>query len=133
MEIRNNNDLKLAWHILYTMADTVAKATGVDHDTVKDMLKVNDTIKDIKRRIRAYNHDTEANKRTLVKDYGVDGYIELFEMPDVSDAEGWFNDMERLTCRPSMYDCTGQAFTQWHKIFRRNGKLMCYHRVAYDV
>lgn len=132
MDIRNNNDLRLAYWIIYTMADTAAKATGMDRETAAAMLKHSDTIIDIKRRIRAYLHDADANRRTLVKG-DTDGYIELFEMPDVSDAEGWFDDFERLTYRPSMYDCTGQAFTRWHKIFRRNGKLMCYHSVGYDV
>jgi hypothetical protein len=132
MDIRNRHDLELAYRILYGMVDTIANATGMDKDKADGLVKASNYVIELKRSIRAYQHDTEANKRTLVKDEGMDGYIELFEMPDVSDAEGWFNDVERLEYVPSQYDCTGQAFTIWHKIFRRNGKLMCYHRVGYD-
>ena len=67
MDIRNNNDLRLAYWIIYTMADTAAKATGMDRETAAAMLKHSDTIIDIKRRIRAYLHDADANRRTLVK------------------------------------------------------------------
>lgn len=134
MDIRNNNDLKVAYHMVYTMADTIAKATRMDKGIIEGMLKTNAEIMDIKRSIRAYQHEqAEEREVTVVKDYGVDGFVIRFEMPDVSDPEAWFDDNERLVCRPSMYDCTGQAFTIWHKICRLNGKLTCYHRVGFDV
>ena len=63
----------------------------------------------------------------------MDGYIELYELPDVTDPEAYFDENERLIATPSQYDCTGQAFTMWHKIIKRRGRNMVYHRVAFDV
>ena len=34
---------------------------------------------------------------------------------------------------PSAYDCTGQIFTTWYKIFRRGGRFWAYHATAMDV
>ena len=34
---------------------------------------------------------------------------------------------------PSAYDCTGQAFTSWYKVFARGGRFWAYHRVSVDV
>lgn len=34
---------------------------------------------------------------------------------------------------PSAYDCTGQAFTSWYKVFVRGGRFWAYHRVSVDV
>lgn len=130
MDIRNRNDLELAYRILYTMADTIANATGTDKDKAEGLTKTSNYIIELKRSIRAYQH--KASDRRLIQcDY--DGYVELVEVPNVSDPEAWFDDNELLTYRPSAYDCTGQLFTVWHKFFRRNGRMMMYHRVAADV
>ena len=134
MDIRNNNDLRVAYHMVYTMADTIAKATGMEKGTVEGMLKTNAAIMDIKRSIRAYQHEQDAKRReTLVKDHGIDGYVIRFEMPDVSDPEAWFDNNERLRMRYSAYDCTGQAFTQWHAFKTLGGRKVCYHSIAFDV
>lgn len=130
MDIRNRNDLELAYRILYTMADTIANATGMDKDKAEGLTKTSNYIIELKRSIRAYQHKA-SDRRCIQCDY--DGYVELVEVPDVSDLEAWFDDNERLTYRPSAYDCTGQLFTVWHKFFRRNGHMMMYHRVAADV
>ena len=34
---------------------------------------------------------------------------------------------------PSAYDCTGQAFTSWYKVFVRGGRFWAYHHVSVDV
>lgn len=134
MDIRNDNDLRTAYYMVRTMADTIAQATGLDRKSAAEMINAGKWLKGIKRDIRAYQHEQDAQvTRSIVKDYGMDGYIELFELPDVSDPEAYFEENERLVCAPSQYDCTGQVFTMWHKIFKRRGRYMVYHRVAIDV
>ncbi len=83
-------------------------------------------------------------ERRIIKDYGIDGYIELVSIPTVFDtledsdangpgAETFFKDFIEKRAYQSMYDCTGQAFTSWYKIFKRQGQFWAYHRVAVDV
>lgn len=63
--------------------------------------------------------------------------IWLLELPieikTKSQAENWFQYNERLECVLSIYDCTGQQFTAWYKLFKRNERWWCYHCVALDV
>lgn len=100
---------------------------------------------DFKRKLRAWAHKETAVdvglgfkvERRLVKEYGIDGFIELIDIPDVFNtvelAEEFFHDFIEQKCRPSQYDCTGQAFTNWYKLFKRNGAFHVYHSVAFDV
>ena len=100
---------------------------------------------DFKRKLRAYAHKETAVdvgmgfmvERWVVKEYGIDGFVELVSIPDVfnsmESAEEFFHDFIERQCRPSMYDCTGQAFTSWYKLFKRNGAFYAYHSVAFDV
>ena len=125
MNIKNGNDLRIAYGLVETMAPLVGQC-----DNPAKAARVVDALK---RDIRAYFKKEEGKPfRRLVKDEGVDGYVELMELPETEDPEKWFDWNVRLSCR-SAYDCTGQAFTRWHYIFRRRGKLMCYHSVGYDV
>ena len=126
MNIRNNSDLRIAYGMAKIMSPLVSQCDNPAKAAI--------AIAELKRDIRAYNKAQEEKPfRRLVKDNGIDGYVELIELPETEEPEEWFDSNERLTCRPSMYDCTGQAFTLWHYTFRRNGKLMCYHAVGYDV
>lgn len=83
-------------------------------------------------------------ERRIIKDYGIDGYIEIVSIPEVFDkiedsetdgpgAESFFKDFIEIQAYPSPYDCTGQKFTTWHKIVKRNGQYWAYHSVAIDV
>lgn len=102
-------------------------------------------IAELKRELRAWaNRKTAVDvgygwmvDRRMVKDNGVDGFVELVSIPDVFDtvewAEKFFHDFLEMHCRPSQYDCTGQAFTNWYKLFRRNGQFYVYHSVGFDV
>ena len=129
MDIRTDKDLALAYRMLHGMADMIESVTGIT-----DRDKVNEAVRWLKADIRKYQHEQDAKRvYTLVKDYGYDGHIVRFDMPDVDDPEGWFDDNERLTMRPSMYDCTGQAFTSWHEFKTLGGRKVCYHSIAYDV
>lgn len=83
-------------------------------------------------------------ERRIIKDYGIDGYIEIVSIPEVFDeiedsktdgpgAESFFRDFIEIQAVPSAYDCTGQSFTEWHKLVKRNGQYWAYHKVAIDV
>lgn len=94
----------------------------------------NEHLRDILRDMRAYTH-RPASASVLVKNYGIDGYIERFDIPaEVTDPEAYFEEFHRLEYIPSPYDCTGQGFTSWHRIFEKPaGGWRCYHRVGVDV
>lgn len=99
----------------------------------------------LKRELRKWAHRETAVdvgmgfmvERHLVKDDGIDGYVELVSIPSVFDtaqvADEFFKDFLYMSCRPSMFDCTGQAFTSWYKLFERRGQFYAYHRVSFDV
>ena len=97
-----------------------------------------DAVVNMKRGIRAYNNRPEQDAR-IIKDYGIDGYVELYRLPNELDAESkdeaesYFNSTRYEYCTPSQYDCTGQKFTNWYKLFRRHGHWYAYHSVGVDV
>lgn len=94
-------------------------------------------VKDFKQGIRIYfkNQARELECRVFDADY--DGATYLIELPEEIKteevAEGWFEANEYRECQPSQYDCTGQEFTAWHKLVKRNGRWWCYHRICLDV
>lgn len=96
-----------------------------------------DYLADEKRALRKILKGRDIKDRRIVKNYGMDGFVLLIELPEwvktYEDAEYWFEENERRVCRPSMYDCTGDSFTSWYKLFQRNGRWMCYHSVAFDL
>ena len=55
-------------------------------------------------------------------------YIETMD-----EAVSYFEDYEYRHYYPYAYDCTGQAFTSWYKVFARGGRFWAYHRVSVDV
>ncbi len=108
--------------------------------------KANETVLNLKRELRKWaRRDTatvdvgyrEPVERRIIKDNGMDGYIELVKLPaiveSVEDAKEFFKAFLEIVYRPTYYDCTGQAFTSWYKIFKRNGQFWAYHSVGFDV
>ena len=127
-KIRNTRDLREAYQTIKLINDCIK----LKNDTCIDGFVR--YIIEIKQEIRKYNHEVPCSR--LVKDYGIDGYIELYELPnydDIKDAREYFEECERICYTPSPYDCTGQAFTVWYKIFKRWGRTWVYHRVGFDV
>ncbi len=123
LEIRTKDDLKLAYeHISFINSFM---------EQVADTKRAKEMIAETKKAIRQYNKK-ETNRR-LVKDYGIDGFIELVELPDVEDPIRWFEENEWISNNPCAWDCTGRPFTAWCKFFKRRNKNICYHRVCYDV
>ena len=123
MMINNSRDLRIAYETLELIKDFFDKAN--------DKAKAEKHMQDVKQAIRAYNR-RKSDRRIISGDY--DGYIELIEVPQgITDVDAWFENNERLTAMPSMYDCTGQLFTVWYKVVKRHGRYMVYHSVGADV
>lgn len=127
MKIRNKDDLRLSYMILNTYKELIEEC--------KNPEKVSEKIIEQKREIRAFLKKKSSGK--IVKDYGIDGYVALIELPEelekLQEAEEYFEENEVIHARPSMYDCTGQAFTTGFKVFKRRNRFMAYHSVGFDV
>lgn len=92
-----------------------------------------------KREIRKiHNKDNklraENQNKHIVKDYGIDGWIEkeIFtnttaEKVTAYAEENW------MESKPSMYDCTGQLFTSWFEVFEVEDKIILYTKYNFDV
>lgn len=128
--IKTREDLKMRWITLRFMEKTLAELQDV---TKSQAEKSQAYIKDLKQSIRDYNRRKEnRDRRIITGDY--DGYIELVNVPqNITDIDAWFDENERLICRPSQYDCTGQPFTMWYRPVKRGGRWFVYHKVGFDV
>lgn len=120
--IRNKDDVQYAYQVLHWMRENELR-----YDAGLEI--------SIKCALRRFTNAPLDESRRIVRDEGIDGYISLEKIPGAEtreDAEAYFEAHMELTCRPSAYDCTGQFFTVWRKLFQRAGSWWCYHRVAVD-
>jgi len=128
MRITEKRDLKIAYDTI-----NLYKEASNRFPEKKEIIKAH--IDDLKKDIRKYYK--EQRTMTLVKDYGIDGYIELVALPSFiktkEEADMYFEENNALRISPSIYDCTGRAFTGWFKTFLRRGRYMAYHSVCFDV
>lgn len=97
-----------------------------------------DLLLEKKKKIRdIYKQENEKPERHIVRDNGIDGYIELVQLPKEiktrETSDGWFLCNEYMECIPSAYDCTGQKFTSWYRLIKRNGRWWVYHSISVDV
>lgn len=125
-KVRNSSDLRTAYEMLDLLNQF--RAFGRNDRVEKEIAQQ-------KREIRAFQKKQEGGR--IVKNYGIDGFIELLELPEFirSKAEGieYFEECVAIQAKPSVYDCTGQAFTSWYKVFERRGRFFAYHSVSFDV
>lgn len=139
MTIKNDRDYRCGYELLNILIEADRKACA-------DPAKLEQHIAELKRELRAYAHRDNAVdvgmgfmvERRIIRDEGIDGYVELVSIPKVfdtiEDADKFFKDfLENQYHPPHMYDCTGQAFTSWYKLFKRNGQFWGYHSVSFDV
>ena len=130
MYIANNAALKVAYEELIFWKN---------NPRLKDNALINDRIiKKLKERIRDYFRRINQRTGRLVKsDPDGDGEIWFEELPETittkEAAEEWFMYHRYEEATPSLYDCTGQLFTAWYKIFKRNEKYVVYHCICRDV
>ena len=88
----------------------------------------------LKRNVRDFTHRVSP----YIASYVGDDYIfSLEKVPYIcrtlEEAEEWFEEERKLLYYPTPYDCSGQIYTVLHKIFERNGELLCYHLTHMDV
>lgn len=82
-----------------------------------------------KRKIRdIYKQENEKPERHIVHDNGIDGYIELLQLPEEittrETADEWFQYNKYMEYVPSAFDCTGQRFTSWYKLVEKKRKMV---------
>lgn len=139
MEIKNADDFRCAYEYLCILQDVL------NAGALKNSEKTLDKIIQVKQRLREYARSDGMGEvgmgfkvhRRIIQDFGMDGYTELIEIPEVFDtidsADEFFKDFLYREYHSSIYDCTGQAFTTWYKLFVRRGHWFAYHSVAFDV
>ena len=127
--IRDKSDLKL-WY--WYLRREEREGRGRDQKNIE-----------VKRSVRRFLHQPPAygplEFRRIVRDDGMDGYVELVQLPHEmddacrDDAVEWFMHKCWMEAPMSMYDCSGRAFSCWAKSFRRRGAWWFYHSVEFDV
>ena len=127
--VNNDRELRVAYEILALLKDGCC--------TITDPERLARCIVDTKRAIRRYTHREVGYERRIIRDCGMDGYLSLERLPDdirdLEQANAFFERFMAHKYQPSMYDCTGQASTNWFKVFSRNGGYYAFHSVSFDV
>lgn len=127
--VRNDQEFRLAYEILNILSEKA--------DSVDDPARLAQVIIETKQAVRRYSHREVEYERRILKDDGMDGYISLERLPDdirdLGEANWFFERFMAREYRPSPYDCTGQAVTNWYKVFPRGGGFYAYHSVSFDV
>lgn len=131
-EITDAEKLRDAYTLLAFIRDDVPVATAEQKSGMASFMD------SIKKEIRAYNNRPAPDSR-IVKEYGIDGYIELVRLPNELDkankvdAAEWFRENRYYEVYPTAYDCSGRRFTIWYKLHRRCEHWFAYHSVGFDV
>ena len=132
MTIRDNRDLRIAYETLLFIEEKLA-----DHTIPEESReRANQRMIERKREIRAYLRKPEPVRIIVQSDF--DSCTYRFPLPDyirsIEDGEEYFREVEYMRYRPSMYDCTGQLFTTWFKVYQASdGSFWAYHSVGMDV
>lgn len=131
MFIKDKKDLQLAYLIIKDAQEFKEKGHLTEGETLKIVNRVKKGVREY------YKKEDGKQKRHIIKDDGIDGYVEEVELPaeikTMEQAEDYFDACERLYYHPSAYDCTGQAFTSSHFITWIRGRLVLCHSVHFDV
>ena len=129
VDIRNGGDLKATYEVLMDI-QALRPLPGREE-------AVQEHIRELKRDIRDYFRQQKDDGRRIIRDDGIDGYIELVMLPEYlntkDSAAAYFEEKEVFQCPNLPGGYTGQPFTCWYRIVCRQGKMWAYHRVAYDV
>ena len=131
INIRTRDDLRLAYFIVHELSQEITEPDC----TPERKEAVTRRVADWKRAISAFLHKPGTDK-IMVKDDG-DGAVVRFPLPESlkteDEADEYFREYDYMYYRPTYYDCTGQMFTSWYKIYRKDGRFWAYHRVDLDV
>lgn len=133
--IKDNTTFRMGYEMI-----AVLEANDHNNPNMK-----NNLIPQLKKQLRHYAHRDNMEdvgmgfmvERHIIKEYGIDGYIELVSIPAVfetmGEADEFFKDFIYRHAYTSVHDCTGQAFTSWYRLIIRRGQFYAYHRVVLDV
>lgn len=120
-KINSYSDLRIAYRLFLKF----------DHENGRG-----DLASALKREIRAFVHRPLPERR-IVRDDGINGFVELLPLPayieTIDEANNYFKNYEYRSYSPSAYDCTGQIFTSWYKVFARDGRFWAYHCISVDI
>lgn len=150
MYINNYKDLKEAYKMINFFNREYQKIEKMEGEyqkiniTVEEqkntLVGIEKLIIEYKQAIREYQNNIMDNydlETRLIENDNYGNYTKLIKLPHYiktyDEAELYFADNLKLHCIKSMYDCTGQHFTIWKKIFKRNNNFMVYHRVGIDI
>lgn len=117
-----------------TNDDELRTAYGLSHIM---HLEKSQKYADLRREMRLYNRSKQT--KHIVKINYDGNYIEFVSLGlpvgvyDEDFAKEFFEHEHFIEMFPSAYDCTGQAFTAWSKVFARRGMWYAYHCVCCDV
>ena len=129
-----NLDIKTLYDEMRFWEQLIELVEAKDENTVRF---AKERIIKCKKAIREKNRKEDENKDRVMVKGDWDGYLVKIYCPEwietMEDAEEWFDDCERIEMVYYPWDCTGQLFTSWHRIFCVNGKWICYHDVSMDV
>ena len=101
-------------------------------------LKNEDVVREAKQALRKFFNRMPEEPEARIFDNDYDHFIKVFPLPDdittPEEADEYFRECEYIHYRPTYYDCTGQWFTSWYKVFRKpDGRFWAYHSVQADV
>lgn len=92
-------------------------------------------MKRIRKAYREEREQADPYRVAVFKDDGY-GYYEKLIAEDsgetVEEVEEWFYENYFIPYYNRGYDCTGQLFTAFHRVFRVAGQWVIYHRVNID-
>lgn len=99
---------------------------------------IEERIVEMKRQIRKRNRDAVSGRVLVTSADSGDYWITKFPLPEDiqtrEEAIEYFKEYEYIYYRPAYYDCTGQQFTSWFKVFQKpDGRFWAYHCVSLDV
>ena len=114
---------------------------AVIHDLEKEICIPKPIIAQLKNKLR-YEMAQEEMRRFqdghCVKDFGDGSAIVLLPImgthfdTSLDEATRIFEDNYEMRCANSPYDCTGQMFTVWYKLVKRQGMWYAYHYIGRD-
>lgn len=119
-------------------AEYDAKRT-INADDIIALHNIDEMLVETKRKIRALNHRSAPQPDGVIETGGINhdcSYIEIVLLePSFSreEAEAFFEEHMFRGYVYYSWDCTGQHFTQWHRIFRTPRGWKIYHSIGIDI
>ena len=86
----------------------------------------------IKRYVRKASKEKEYPYQIVRGEQDGVVYKTVLDADTAEEAEQEFRCKHHREYWPTYYDCTGQWFTYWHRIFKINGKYVLYHSIQCD-